>query len=140
MELEFYGKNRRNERINTKKRRNHRSDKPNKWRPIEIDRLNGKETTNQMDCEWSIYDGKMRYFSTMLIESELSELLELIYKNADWKRNMMEIIKEATINWSKNKDRNNIDYRTINWVYWIKIISKSKLTNIYCSYTTWWTP
>ena len=61
MELEFYGKNRRNERINTKKRRNHRSDKPNKWRPIEIDRLNGKETTNQMDCEWSIYDGKMRY-------------------------------------------------------------------------------
>ena len=30
MELEFYGKNRRNERINTKKRRNHRSDKPNK--------------------------------------------------------------------------------------------------------------
>ena len=42
--------------------------------------------------------------NTILIESELTDLLDLIYKNADWKRNMMDIIKEAAINWSKNKE------------------------------------
>ena len=37
--------------------------------------------------------------NTILTDIGLTELLEKIYKNADWKRNMMEIIKEAASKW-----------------------------------------
>ena len=35
--------------------------------------------------------------NSILIETELKDLLEIIYLNADWQRNMIEIISEATI-------------------------------------------
>ena len=37
--------------------------------------------------------------NSILIEAELKDLLEIIYKNANWQKDMMDIIQEASITW-----------------------------------------
>ena len=48
---------------------------------------------------------KWDHFTTILQESGLTELLEKIYNNADWQRDMIEIINEAASNWLVDKNK-----------------------------------